>query len=53
MVGEGGGAMQRQNKTLLRTAAIVLLLICLAVYLRFMGYAGTLLKLTGLSLIHI
>ncbi|MDD5919362.1 MAG: histidine kinase N-terminal 7TM domain-containing protein [bacterium] len=41
--------MQRQNKTLLRTAAIVLLLICLAVYLRFKGNAGTLLKLTGLT----
>ena len=41
--------MQIQNKTLLRTAAIVLLLICLAVYLRFKGNAGTLLKLTGLT----
>ena len=47
--------MQKQNKALIRTAVIVLLLILLAIYLRFIGNAGTLPTFAGLvrSLIYI
>lgn len=40
--------MQKQNKALIRTAVIVLLLILLAIYLRFIGNAGTLPMFAGL-----
>ena len=40
--------MQKQNKALIRTAVIVLLLILLAIYLRFIGNAGTLPTFSGL-----
>src|SRR5574344_1277262 len=40
--------MQKQNKALIRTAVIVLLLILLAIYLRFIGNAGTLPTFAGL-----
>ncbi|MGN0792590.1 MAG: histidine kinase N-terminal 7TM domain-containing protein [Christensenellales bacterium] len=40
--------MQKQNKALIRTAVIVLLLILLAIYLRFIGRAGTLPTFAGL-----
>ena len=39
--------MQKQNKALIRTAVIVLLLILLAIYLRFIGNAGTLPTFAG------
>ena len=41
--------MQKQNKALIRTAVIVLLLILLAIYLRFIGRAGTLPTFAGLA----
>ena len=40
--------MQKQNKALIRTAVIVLLLILLAICLRFIGNAGTLPTFAGL-----
>ena len=40
--------MQKQNKALIRTAVIVLLFILLAIYLRFIGNAGTLPTFAGL-----
>lgn len=40
--------MQKQNKALIRTAVIVLLLILLAIYLRFIGNEGTLPTFAGL-----
>lgn len=40
--------MHRQNKMLIRTSAIVLAVILLAIYLRFIGKAGTLPTFTGL-----
>ena len=40
--------MQKQNKALIRTAVIVLLLIFLAICLRFIGNAGTLPTFSGL-----
>lgn len=40
--------MQKQNKALIRTAVIVLLLILFAIYLRFIGKAGTLPTSAGL-----